>query len=328
MPSNITRTYSARRNRVYPPSSPSSGLSSSPVPTTSKKRPLQERSNDSSPPAKRVKKDVPTKTATKSRQKSLTQLHFCIDQSIIRTCSICGLSYTKGVPDDDALHRTHCSRVQRGMEWGREERRENEKAGIIEVASCVVLKDGTRGRIISVRADAGGKVGSKLSTLFNTINITLSSPELSHETLQASRAFLFLVPAARVASTREKIVGCVIAERISTAMAIAEPRGNVESTNSPALTNTESLVVVDTDTGIFCHPEPLPTPLGIPRLFVSKAHRRQGIASKLLSAAARTSIQGCVLDPRKGQVAFTQPTGDGNAVMRRWGGGGVRIYVE
>ncbi|KAK0185858.1 hypothetical protein F5146DRAFT_1105486 [Armillaria mellea] len=227
-----------------------------------KKRPLQERSNDSSPPAKRVKKDIPK--ATKSRQKSLTQLHFCIDQSIIRTCSMCGLSYTKGVPDDEGP----ASPV------------------IIEVASDVMLKDGTRGRIISVRADARGKVGSRLSTLFNTINITLSSPALTRETLQASRAFLFLVPASSIASTREKIVG-----------------------------------LVDTDTGIFCHPEPLPTPLGIPRLFVSKAHRRQGIASKLLSAAARRSIQGCVLDPRKGQ-------GDGNAVMRRWGGGGVRIYVE
>ncbi|KAK0210243.1 hypothetical protein DFS33DRAFT_1250594 [Desarmillaria ectypa] len=327
MPSNIKRTYSARRNRVHPPSSPLSGLSSSPAPTTSKKRPLQERANVSSPPAKRAKKEV-SRPMTKPRQKTLTQLHFCIDQSILRTCSICGLSYTKGVPDDEALHRAHCNRVQRGMEWGREERRENEKAGIIEVAGGVMLKDGTRGRIISVRADAGGKVGSKLSTLFDTINITLSSPALTRETLQTSRAFLFLVPASSIASTREKIIGCVIAERISTAMAIAEPNGNAESTNSPASTNTESLVVVDTDTGIFCHPEPLPTPLGIPRLFVSKAHRRQGIASKLLSAAARTSIQGCVLDPRKGQVAFTQPTGDGNAVMRRWGGGGVRIYAE
>ncbi|KAG7453015.1 uncharacterized protein BT62DRAFT_925559 [Guyanagaster necrorhizus] len=324
MPSNIKRTYSGRRNRVYPPSSPISGLSSSPAPTTSKKRPLQERSNISPPPAKRAKKEISKSTT----QKSLTQLHFCIDQSILRTCSLCGLSYTKGVPDDESLHRAHCNRVRRGMEWGREERRENEKAGLVEVAGSVMLKDGTQGRIISVRADAGGKVGSKLSTLFDTINITLSSPALTREALQASRAFLFLVPASKVASAREKIVGCAIAQRISTAMAIAEPDVNAEPTNSPTSTNTDSLIVVDTDTGIFCHPEPLPTPLGIPRLFVSQAHRRQGIASKLLSAAARTSIQGCVLDPRKGHVAFTQPTGDGNSVMRKWGGGGVRIYVE
>jgi N-acetyltransferase len=34
------------------------------------------------------------------------------------------------------------------------------------------------------------------------------------------------------------------------------------------------------------------------------------------------------LDPRRGEVAFTQPTGDGSAVMHRWGGGGMRIYEE
>ena len=84
---------------------------------------------------------------------------------------MCGLSYTKGVPDDEALHRSHCNRVQRGMEWGREERRENEKAGIIEVASDVMLKDGTRGRIISVRADARGKVGSRVS--LDVIHLTI-----------------------------------------------------------------------------------------------------------------------------------------------------------
>lgn len=88
------------------------------------------------------------------------------------------------------------------------------------------------------------------------------------------------------------------------------------------------LIPLDSDTGLFCHPAPLPTPLGIPRLFVSSVHRRLGIASKLLSAAAETFIYGCPLDPRKGQVAFTQPTGDGNAVMQYWGAGGVRVYEE
>ena len=91
---------------------------------------------------------------------------------------------------------------------------------------------------------------------------------------------------------------------------------------------THHLVAVDTTSGLFCHPEGLPTPLGIPRLFVSSAHRRQGIASRLLSAAAATFIHGCPLDPRKGDIAFTQPTEGGNAVMQSWGGGGVRIYDE
>ena len=86
------------------------------------------------------------------------------------------------------------------------------------------------------------------------------------------------------------------------------------------------LVNVDPTISLFAHPTPLATPLGIPRLFVPRTHRRQGIATHLLSAAAATFIHGCPLDATKGEVAFTQPTGTGAAVMKKWGGGGVRVY--
>lgn len=169
-----------------------------------------------------------------------------------------------------------------------------------------------------------------MTSLLETINLTLSSPPLSPDILRVSKAYIFLLPSS-TASTREKIAGCVIAQRISTAMEIATPAECDLACQSPsetASTPTAKLVAVDTSTGLFCHPAPIPTPLGIPRLFVPSAHRRQGIASHLLSAAAETFIHGCPLDPRKGQVAFTQPTGDGNALMVGWGRGGVRIYEE
>ena len=87
-------------------------------------------------------------------------------------------------------------------------------------------------------------------------------------------------------------------------------------------------MVVDTDTGLHCLPAPLPTSMAIPRLFVPTTYRRVGIARKLLDAAARTFIHGCKLDPHAGDVAFTQPTQSGRAVMENWGGAGVRIYQE
>lgn len=102
--------------------------------------------------------------------------------------------------------------------------------------------------------------------------------------------------------------------------------GRAESKLSPS--QTQSLVAVDASSGLFCYPSPLPTPLGITRLFVSSAHRRQGIATRLLSAAAATFIHACPLDPTKGQIAFTQPTEGGCAVMEKWGKGFVRIYEE
>ncbi|KAL4258478.1 N-acetyltransferase ECO1 [Pleurotus pulmonarius] len=336
----VTRTYGSRNSRAGYPSSPASDLSSSPLPESKRKRPLTDQSsvvNIANPhPTKRLKlkgtasqssrNDL--KNKTQNKQRTLTQLHFCIDTSVLKTCPTCDLSYTKGAPDDEALHRAHCARYQRGLEWGKEEEREATKAGVVTVEDGVRIKNGKRGRILHVRADAGGKIGSKLATLFDTINLALSSPPLTSEALRASKVYLFLLPSPIAGSSRERIVGCVIAQRISTAMAIAAPTKTTVSDDLEPEEETSRLIAVDTTSGLFCDPAPLPTPLGIPRIFVPSTHRRQGIASKLLSAAASTFIHGCPLDPSKGDVAFTQPTGDGNAVMRSWSGNGVRIYEE
>lgn len=241
------------------------------------------------------------------------------------------------------------------MEWGREEERESTKVGVIEIATQVKLAKGKRGRIISCPAECTGKIGSKISALLQTISLLLSSPPLPQECLRNSKVYLFLLPhitatttsTSNSSSSREKIVGCVVAQRIATAMAVASTETVVASdgsgssrggdnddsgdTNDASFGNTERqqhLVTVDSGTGLFCHPQRLPTPMGIPRLFVPSTYRRQGIASALLNAAAATFIHGCPLDPKLGQVAFTQPTGDGKAVMMKWGEGGARIYEE
>jgi N-acetyltransferase len=82
------------------------------------------------------------------------------------------------------------------------------------------------------------------------------------------------------------------------------------------------------DTGLFCSSTPLPTPLGIPRLFVSSSYRRRGIALHLLNCAAKTFIHGCPLDPKKGQIAFSQPSRAGRGVLEKWAGGNGRVYEE
>ncbi|KAG5220073.1 N-acetyltransferase ECO [Salix suchowensis] len=235
----VTRTYGSRNSRAGYPSSPASDPSSPPLPESKRKRPLMDQSS---------------------------------------VMNIANPHPTKRAPDDEALHRAHCSRVQRGLEWGKEEEREAAKAGVATVEDSVRIKNGKRGRILHVRADVGGRL-ARSPTHFD-----------SHGRRDANQC---------------NSLGDLGPEE-----------------------ETSRLIAVDTTSGLFCDPAPLPTPLGIPRIFVPSTHRRQGIASKLLSAAASTFIHGCPLDPSKGDVAFTQPTGDGNAVMRSWGGNGVRIYEE
>ena len=294
---------------------------------TSRAKSIKENSGDAQ------KRSKSAQTATKAKpkakplqrntQKTLTQLHFCIDKSTIRTCSLCDFTYTKGAEDDEVMHKAHCARVRQGMDWTAAEEKELARlvsSGNTRIRSDIRLGGGgakskVRGRIIAFPATISGKPGKKLQTLLSTINITLSAPDMEQSALQASKAYLFLVPEG----SKERIAGCVIAQRIAHAMAIVD---------SPPDSTTGLVVSVDHSTGLFCSPKPLPTPMGIPRLFVSTSNRRMGIARHLLDAAAETFIHGCPLDQTKGQVAFSQPTGMGQKVMMDWGKGGVRVFEE
>ena len=162
----IKRTYSAR---------PKSIPSSSSLSANKRKSHDDEADAENTPPLVKKKQRLfasipksklsetpPIRVGRVKHQKALTQLHFILESSVLRTCAICGLSYTKGAPDDEALHRSHCGRVQRGMEWGKEEERESLRAGVAEVATNVRLKNGTCGRIICFPAKVGGKIGSKV----------------------------------------------------------------------------------------------------------------------------------------------------------------------
>jgi len=147
-----------------------------------------------------------------------------------------------------------------------------------------------------------------------TVNFALSASPLSQSVLKVSKAYIFLLPTA--IPTRERIIGCVVAQSIETAMAIV--------TSSPDASADTVIMHVDHSTSISCDPTPLLTPLGIPRIFVSSSHRLLGVATVLLNAAAATFVHGCVLDP--GKVAFSQTTGDGVHLMRKWGC--TRMYDE
>ena len=73
---------------------------------------------------------------------------------------------------------------------------------------------------------------------------------------------------------------------------------------------------------------PLPTPLGIHRLFTIPSYRSLGLAQLLLDAACELTTYGCTFDPAKGQVAFSQPTNSGRITMEKWGKGMVRVFVD
>jgi len=71
----------------------------------------------------------------------------------------------------------------------------------------------------------------------STVNLALSSPPLSPKALAASKIYLFLLPSPK--STRERIVGCIIAQNIGTAMEIVKG-------------GTSDKGLVHVDQGVYC----------------------------------------------------------------------------
>ena len=198
----VKRTYGSRPRQF-----PSSPCTSSPLASPSaqespakRKRPLFDSLTANEPPAKRAnifgfskpvdkpKRKASSKSAANHKKpdattKKVTQLHFVID-STLRSCPLCALSYTKGAIDDEMIHKKHCARVQRGLEWGKEEERESAKANVRVVEDLVRIpcrKGAIQGRIISVPADASGKIGTKVYC------IALDSPGNADDTSRSPR---------------------------------------------------------------------------------------------------------------------------------------------
>ena len=176
MATTVKKTYSKRTRTIasFSFGSPGRRVPLSPANTSRKRARDENDDGENAHPAKRQNTTVkPLSIITnknknkqpplskKPQRKPLTQLQLALStKPALRSCDLCGLSYTHGTPEDECLHKSHCARVTKGMEWGREE----EKAGILVVQEDVGLKGGKHGRIISFRADASGKIGTKVSS--------------------------------------------------------------------------------------------------------------------------------------------------------------------
>jgi N-acetyltransferase len=91
------------------------------------------------------------------------------------SCNLCALSYMRGAPEDEALHKSHCARVLRGSEWSREDEREAARSDTCSVVSTCELASGQFGRIISVRANVGGRLGAKVCCSVRALILVLTS---------------------------------------------------------------------------------------------------------------------------------------------------------
>jgi len=286
------------------------------------------------------------------------------------SCATCSLSYSR-TPEDLNFHEKFHRKCVAGIEWNIGEGAkkgvtvleedvewDGKEGGKVLMVDWKGTEINTRRRVrflshaLSVCSgritEAGGSV--QLNDVMDTIDTELSSTSLTPSQLDSSKFFLFLTP-------NRKIVACAVVERIKEAyQVVPPPQSETQSTSNEDEKRDEGLIKFgDDSSSIFCSyvsltlfpiplrsnspasyplncsPTPLPTILGVHRIWTSTSSRRSGLATKLLDHMARSYVYACPIGVgrRTFDVAFSQPTGKGMELARRWTGSReFKVFVD
>ncbi|GAA5836365.1 hypothetical protein JCM5353_002498 [Sporobolomyces roseus] len=239
------------------------------------------------------------------------------------SCATCSLSYSR-TPEDLNFHEKFHRKCVAGIEWNIGE---GAKKGVTVLEEDVEW-DGKEGGKVLMVDWKGTEINTRrrLNDVMDTIDTELSSTSLTPSQLDSSKFFLFLTP-------NRKIVACAVVERIKEAyQVVPPPQSETQSTSNEDEKRDEGLIKFgDDSSSIFCSPTPLPTILGVHRIWTSTSSRRSGLATKLLDHMARSYVYACPIGVgrRTFDVAFSQPTGKGMELARRWTGSReFKVFVD
>ncbi|CAG8467749.1 12355_t:CDS:10 [Cetraspora pellucida] len=239
-------------------------------------------SDTASPPRKRVK------------QTEQMFLDFGQKNFGVYTCPECHMLYSRGTVEDEVVHAKYHKAVVRGITY-------------TSYKHEIMLKQfpDDNSRVMMLIYDQSNPFEKrKILQILNVIDTELNSIELSEQKLDQCKIYLYV-------TDKKKVEGCVIAEPITRAYRISR---------SDDSTQVEKMQVGTSNNGsaVFCFTKPIQAVCGINRIWVSRPHRRKGIATKLLNVVREKFMYGCILKPS--DLAFSQPTGDGQAFAAHYTG--------
>ncbi|GAA5971913.1 hypothetical protein JCM11641_001568 [Rhodosporidiobolus odoratus] len=222
------------------------------------------------------------------------------------SCTVCALSYAR-TPEDIAFHSKHHKKVVSGCDWTSTD--DGKGVSVLDDAVEWAGKEG--GKIVMVDyplADAATK--RKLKDIFETIDTELSSTSLTPAQLADSKIFLFVTP-------QRKVIAAAVVQRLEAAYEVVTSAEKSKDEEKPS---ADLLRFGEEQGAIFCSPTPLPTLLGIQRIWTSTSSRRSGLASLILNHVAARYVYGSPipLERRAIDFAFSQPTGKGQKLARAW----------
>ncbi|KAL9613767.1 MAG: hypothetical protein Q9167_001712 [Letrouitia subvulpina] len=318
----------AHQTSNSPPSSPPP-ISSSP--STALKKPTisllkRKRDHQALDLSKRPLTDLPQnvqRILRPRKKRKLTQMQIDLGGELHKTCKMCGMEYTPSNTEDSVLHRDFHSINVGGIDVGKAFSKDH---GLKRVSPTGTywLNDGAEILLVDRRSPLAAR--NKMKKVLEVVRVELGAAEISEQELWTGleptapqditrrkakangldrredrfRSFLYL--------KGEKCVGFCLAEKIGSAARVMDPfvDEGKQAIASPLSRSSSISVSLDADVVL----------LGISRIWTSNAHRKQGIATKLLETARSNFFYG--MEVPKELIAFSQPTESGGQLARSW----------
>lgn len=212
-----------------------------------------------------------------------------------KTCAQCGMLYSCGVEEDEAVHATFHKRFLRALtvpKWKTET--------VVDVPNDKRLY----GCVLCISVDSGAAQKSKakdvLELVDRELNMAQQARGIPWEDVPQAKLYLML-------SDKRRLLAVLVAQPQRKAYtALEEGSGAVDSAGH-----------------LQCSQEARDADVAVTKLWVHADSRRRGLAGRLLDVMRRDFVYGGVVE--RGRVAFSQPTPDGRALARAYVGKGYLL---
>ncbi|KAI4168034.1 MAG: hypothetical protein LQ343_006741, partial [Gyalolechia ehrenbergii] len=282
--------------------------------------------------APNIQSDAPRPT----KKTRFTQMQIDLGGEVQKTCKACGMEYILSNKEDAALHKEFHAMNIGGVDVGKKFL--SSKDGGLKRAyprDKRWLNEGEDMVMVDRKSPLWAR--NKVKKVLEVVNTELGSADIEDAQLWATlapnaehfgpkskkkrdsdgadkageryKAFLHI--------EKEKCIGLCLAEKISNARRVVDPKVDEdrEPTNDPTPRSSSISTSADLDLAL----------LGITRIWTSKSHRGRGIAGELLETARGNFFYG--MEVPKELVAFSQPTESGGKLAERWFGSRTGWHV-
>jgi len=253
-----------------------------------------------------------------------------------KKCKVCGMEYIPSNSEDALLHRKFHAMNIGGVDFT--------KAFVERIRQNQIWEGSDGGFIVVVGRKDMLALRNKASEVLKVVNTELAAVTISDQELWSQLRVPVLLKTATHDRTHvpakgnsfsisdrfkaylyikgQKCVGACLAERIRMAYAV------LDQDDAAKHAGRVPTPVGEFQDSISIGTEEKPAILGISRIWTSNLHRKAGIATRLLDSARVDFLYGMTIE--KEQIAFSQPTGSGGELARKWFGrrAGWYVYID